>query len=163
METRFTPFITVLNGLVCNHEEYEPLGQLNTILLIQKRYSFRISEILNLNLESLNDDFTIHVKLSKCTEYTVIRDIEVFELLQKIFSHNFNNSFTVTYKNYYNYLKKYHNELLIKSKTNNAKVTHSFRYRKAQMLKDQNKNEKIIKAELHHQSIKSQKYYLKQK
>lgn len=163
MQNTFTPFLTVVSGLFAHHTEYDTLGQLNTVLLIQKRYTFRISEVLNLNIESLSDDFNIHVKLSKCNEYSVIRDEEIHSLLKSIFNHNYNNSFTITYKNYYNYLLKYHNGLIIKSNTDNNKVTHSFRYRKAQKLKASDKDPKIIKASLHHQSVKSQKYYLKLK
>jgi hypothetical protein len=157
------PYISIFSGIVANYTDYDILGQLNTVLLIQQRYSYRISEVLNLDITSLADDFNIQVKLSKCEEYSIIRDEEIYNKLQIIFSHTPKKTFTITYKNYYYFLNKYHNGLVIKSKTHNNKVTHSFRYRKAEKIKQQSNNKKIIKASLHHQSVKSQDYYLNSK
>lgn len=161
MNNTFTPFLTIFNGLAAYHEVYNELGQMNTILLLQKRYNYRISEMLRLTGANLLPDFNISIKLSKCTAYTIIRDEELWILLSEIFSHNYNNGFTVIYKQYYNYLQKYHQNLIIKSKIGNNKVTHSFRYRKAKEFKKALQSDQIIKAQLHHQSKTSQKYYLK--
>ena len=55
------------------------------IMKIQERYSFRISEILRLNIESLFEDFKILIKLSKTNDFIFIRDIEIYNELKKFF------------------------------------------------------------------------------
>jgi len=161
LRTVFTPFMTIFGTTIEHHSEYSPLGQMNTILLIQERYNFRISEVLRLSSNCLMPDFNISVKLSKCTAYSIIRDEEIWNLLSEIFAHNINKSFTIPYKSYYWYLSHYHSNLIIRKKNGNNKVSHSFRYKKAQQLQSNDAPEMLIKAQLHHQSKKSQKYYLK--
>lgn len=137
------------------------IDQLETVFLFQSRYAFRTAEILRLSKSSLHDDFNICVKLAKCDEYTFIRDEELYNKLYSIFSVNNFESFSITYKDYYRYISKYHKEVIIKNLGRNNKVTHSFRYKSAKKLKELTNDKKIIKAKLHHQSIKSQDYYLR--
>ncbi len=135
--------------------------QLETVFLFQKRYNFRTSEILRLSKKCLYDDFQIILKLSKCDEYEFIRDEELWNALSKIFSLNNCETFTINYKDYYRYLNRFHPEVVIKNLGKSNKVTHSFRYVSAKKLKEFTQNKKVLKAKLHHQSIKSQDYYLK--
>lgn len=137
------------------------IHQFETVFLFQKRYNFRVSEILRLSKKSLYDDFQIILKLSKCDEYEFIRDEELWKGLFKIFSLNNSETFTINYKDYYRYLKRVHPDVIIKNLGKSNKVTHSFRYHSAKKLKEFNQNKKVLKAKLHHQSIKSQDYYLK--
>jgi len=153
----------IIGNCDVTYSTYHPLFQFELIYLIQSRYNYRISEVLNLSLESLQNDFNVCVRLSKCQEYSYIRDVEIYPQLLELFTITHNNSFTVTYKNYYHYLKRVHPEILIKTAGKNSKVTHSFRYKNARALKSITSNKKIIKAKLHHQSVKSQDYYLKNK
>jgi len=135
--------------------------QLETILLIQKRYAFRISEILKLDINSLHPDYNICIKLSKCNDFCFIRDPEYYDLLQVIFKCTRNKAFEVSYKEYYYFLKRYHPDEVLYYSGKNDKVTHSFRHLAVKELKRITKDKKIIQAKLRHKSISSQEYYSK--
>lgn len=137
-----------------------PVHQFETIFLLQSRFSLRVSEVLRLSLSSLHEDFNICVKLSKCKEYIFIRDEECYIRLLSIFEKSENQTFTILYLDYYRYLKKYHPEIILKTKGKNFKVSHSFRYRNLKKAKEFIKDKQALKAKLHHQSVKSQEYYV---
>ena len=131
------------------------------IMKIQERYSFRISEILRLNIESLFEDFKILIKLSKTNDFIFIRDIEIYTQLEKFFNLTPTKKLEISYKEYYYFLLKYHPEKIIHVENHSKKVTHSFRYRNIRNIQKVNPNPKVLKAVLHHKSVKSQEYYLR--
>ena len=135
--------------------------EFKTVYSLLENYGFRISEILNLSLESLVEPNKIIIKLAKCKDYFVFSDTEKFKILKFIFSQNFDNKFSINYFEFYRWFVKYHSNDIIAEVGKNAKITHSFRYRQAQNFKDCLKNEKQIQALLRHKSKTTQKYYLK--
>lgn len=137
--------------------------QLPLIIYLLDRFNFRISEVLRINKDSLVPPKSIIVKLSKCKDYFVISDKELYSFLHDLFySHNI-NGFLFDRFAVYRYIQKFHPNLVIQNKSGNNKVTHSFRYRNTQDFEKHLRSEKEIQALLKHRSIKSQKYYRKNK
>ena len=154
---------SILGNCNIQHAETSLVAQLEIIHLIQLRYAFRISEVLNLNNSSLHDDFNVCVKLSKCSDFFFFRDEEIWCNLSTIFSSTENHSFTASYKEYYNYLRKYFPHETIKSLSKNNRVTHAYRYSRLKRLKASTSNPKVFQANLRHKSVRSQEAYLKLK
>lgn len=154
---------TILGNVSVYHSAYDEIGQLNIIHLLLKRYNFRISEILRLNIDSLYTDKNICVKLSKSKDYIFVRDAEIHDLLSVLFKNTHNHSFTVIYKDVHYFLNRYFSNEIISDGKKNRKVTHAYRYYNARNIKSITDNKQIIKASLRHKSIKSQEYYLKTK
>lgn len=152
--------ISILGNTSICYSLNSSIAQFELIRKIQNRYSFRISEVLRLNSECLFDDFKIAFQLSKCNDYAIVRDDEIYQELKIIFNKSYNKSFDVSYLSYYNYLIKYFPKLVIRLAGKNNKVTHSFRYRNSRNLFSQIENKKIIQSLLHHKSVNSQTYYL---
>lgn len=142
----------------CNRDkEYELIYYLLSV------YAFRISEILSMNSSSLVPPNTIIVKLKKCPDYYVFHDKILFGELKFIFDGNFENRFSINYKEIYRWIIKNKSQDILIEGRKRAAVTHSYRYRQARAMKHSLKNEKQIKALLRHRSIKTQNYYLSQK
>jgi hypothetical protein len=154
---------SILGNVNIQHNAYSRLAQFELIFKIQSHYNFRTIEILRLNNSSLYPDDNILIKLAKCEEFEFIRDAEIWNELNTVFTHTENHCFEVSYKEYYSYFCRFKKHHIIKGHTKTRKVTHSFRYVRAKLLKARTDDKKIIKAGLHHQSIKSQEYYLKSK
>ncbi len=135
--------------------------QCELIISIMRSYCLRVSEVLNLSLSSLFPPDKIIVKISKVNEYFIICNRDLFIQLYSLFSLNSNKSFTVSYKQLYNYIKRNYPKIILRNYKKNNKVTHSFRYIGAKEMYRAFGNEKVIKSLLHHKTISSQKYYLK--
>jgi len=137
------------------------LYELNLILKLLQVYNFRISEILRLNLCHLLKPDKVIVKLSKCKDYFILRDKTIHDALFSVFTTNQSETWTVSYKRIYAYIKRNSPEFVMSGGKHNQRVTHSFRYKTAKELKEKFNDDRIIKAGLNHQSLSSQKYYLK--
>lgn len=128
---------------------------------LQNNFQFRISEILRLNSDCLIHNYKIVLTISKSNEKFILRDEFIYNVLQEIFSFNSNGSFSVNYHRYSRWLKRKHRSDIYILKGRNNKITHAFRYTEAQRLKAIKQDEKTIKAGLHHNSVRSQSYYLR--
>jgi hypothetical protein len=132
-----------------------------TIYKLLKDFNFRIGEVLKLDVNCLIHPNTIIVKIEKSKEYYVFIHEGYYYLLNLIFKNNYNLSFSVTYQEFYRWIKKHHETDIISEANKNSKVTHSFRYKNALNFVNKKMNEKQIQALLKHSSKKSQKYYIK--
>lgn len=137
--------------------------ELECIYYLLKNYQFRISEIMNLSLVNLLHNYKIKVIISKTKDVQIIRDDFLFPLLHKIFSDNKSGTFSVNYYNVLRFIKKNYSNEIIRIKNKRRKITHSYRYREAQTLKDNKQDQKTIASSLRHHSFKSQEYYLDNK
>jgi hypothetical protein len=129
------------------------------IFYLLSTYHFRICEVLSLSISSLVGPHMIIVKLAKCKEYYVIYDYQLFVVLMKLFRENPYNKFSVTYKQFYEWMKSEKPSYCIFTNTGYSHITHSFRYKHTELLQSALKNDYQIKALLRHNSLKSQKYY----
>ena len=145
---------TILENLTAFNENME-----NEALEIAKMFNLGFRPysynpfIRNLNLL---EDFSI-----KKGNIIFIRDIEIYTQLEKFFNLTPTKKLEISYKEYYYFLLKYHPEKIIHVENHSKKVTHSFRYRNIRNIQKVNPNPKVLKAVLHHKSVKSQEYYLR--
>lgn len=135
--------------------------QFDLIYYLLDRFNFRISEILNLNINSFVAPKHIIFKLSKSKNYFVVSDKDLYSVMFRIFSDLPNHKFSVNYLSVYHWILKKHPESVICSAKKNNKVTHAFRYKNAELFSNCERSEEEIKALLKHNSVKSQKYYIK--
>lgn len=133
------------------------------ILYILENYQFRISEVLRLTTRDLLQNYKIAFKLSKSKNYEIIRDVELWNLLSKNVPPESETIFSVTYKQIVGYIKRNAQHLILRRDHHSRKITHSPRYKEAQLLKSKGYPPKLIQAALHHDSINSQKYYYNKK
>ncbi len=132
------------------------LGLITEILII---YNCRISEILSANSSNLIQDKFLILKGAKKSQDVIIRDRVILARFSKLKTDCYGNYFyNVTYNQVYKYVKSNFGHILKSIAHNkNEKITHAFRYNNVKEVND----EQSIKAILHHNSVKSQKYYKK--
>ena len=126
-------------------------------------YNFRINELIKIKSKDLIYDYKIIIHISKSKTKEIIRDEFIYKEIKNYFTNHSLNNFTLTYIQFYAWMYKTKNNFIIFSKTKNNKVTHSFRYKNTEKLLNYSQDEKVIKANLHHNSRSSQKFYLPKK
>lgn len=128
------------------------------ILEILSIYNCRISEILSASLNNYYPDKFLILKGKKRSADIIITDRKILKDISQL--NNFVNDlifYPVTYKQIYDIVKKNYSHLFLKfKKKKNHKVTHGFRFLNICNVKDKDS----IKTILHHNSKKSQDYYI---
>jgi len=143
------------------HSAETQSAELALIIEVLTTYNVRISEILNCICENVYENRFVILKASKQSADIIIRDKELLKKFIKLKANRTGLLITnVNYQTVYNYIKNTYGHLFknFKSSKNN-KVTHAFRYLNILDITD----DKSIKSILHHNSVKSQKYYKKTK
>jgi len=131
--------------------------ELRTITDILTVYNCRITEILNLTKSYFFLPKFVVLKGLKGSNDIIIRDRLILERLKELSTKRENKIFVNnTYKQVYNFINRNYSYLIGKiEKKKNNKVTHCFRYSAVNNITD----EQTIKTVLHHNSLKSNKYY----
>lgn len=117
----------------------------------------RISEILSANWQDYHAHRFLILKGKKKSSPVVIRDRILLEKISKIPRTTGQLIFgCVNYRQVYHFIKSKYSHLFTNIKTRkNQKVTHAFRYINCRAID----NDEEIKVILHHNSLKSGKYY----
>lgn len=135
--------------------------QCELILYILKRYNPRISEILNANKTDIIGEKFLVLTGAKGSDNVIIHDEFLCSSLSKLPIFANGKIFNSSYNSIHRYIHTYYcDDIMVNSKGNN-KVTHSYRYKNAQLFQKSKRVPDEIKSLLHHKSTKSQTYYLK--
>jgi hypothetical protein len=155
---------------ILNYAKFHSLPLLNSPslenqhLIIQyllSNYGFRISEILNIKKESLLKNFKITIQISKTHENIIIRDKYIWLWLSDFFKNANSSQFTTKYHLYFRWQRLHFPNDKTSPRPKNRAITHYYRVKMANELKDETNNENLIKNALNHKSKRTQKYYLK--
>jgi hypothetical protein len=141
-----------------------PVSMDNQHQIIQyflSNYGFRISEILNITKESLLKNFKIQITISKTKENIIIRDKYIWLWLSDFYKNSNTNKFTTKYHLYFRWQRLTFPNDKTSPRPKNRAVTHFYRVKIANDLKDETNNENLIKNALNHKSKRTQQYYLK--
>ena len=150
-------FEHISNELVLQNRQAE----IEIIHYLLQTYNLRISEVLSIDNKSFISDKFVYIAGKKGSRDYVIRDVVTIQLLTNCLKMNFPNVFTVNYKTIWHYFKRHYSNDIIYLKDHNSKVTHSFRYKNAQLTLNYTQNPRVIQTVLHHNSLKSQTYYIR--
>lgn len=120
-------------------------------------YNCRCNEILKAEWKNFFPGRFLVLKGSKKSNDVIIRDRELLAQIATLpRTSPIYIFYPLTYQQVYIYCKRNFSHLFVRFKTkSNYKVTHAFRYSNAELVS----NEDTLKALLHHNSKKSQKFY----
>jgi len=132
--------------------------EMQIIIDILSLYNCRISEILNLRKQDFHRNKFVTLHGLKKSNDIILRDRSIVASLIKLASMRSDNIFVFTsYKKVYNFIKKNYSHLINSVTTkHNLKVTHLFRYLATETFN----NDDEIKVLLHHNSKKSNHFYI---
>jgi integrase len=137
------------------------LKEFEIIFYFLYHYNFRINEILKINLSDLIYDFKIIIHISKSNHKEIIRDEFIYKQIKNYLTNQNLQTFSCNYIQFYKWFYKFKSNYIIFKNKKNNKVTHTFRYKNTEHLLNYSVDTKVIKANLHHNSKDSQKFYIR--
>lgn len=137
--------------------------QLHLIVYILCKYSFRISEVLNLHRYDLMKPDVIRFIISKSKHHIIIHDEFLYNHLLITVNKETKKCFSVNYRAVHSFISKNYDFSIIRNLSKNRRITHAFRYHNAERFKAYFNSTETTQNILHHKSQNSQKYYLRKK
>lgn len=134
--------------------------QLTAIYELQRRHGLRISEVLRLTVDDLQDDQTIYVAASKGSFDRVLDDAELHAELSEISAAKTSGKiFDLSYSQVY---RAYKRARVVEPgpSEDRRRVTHALRARRIQELDDQGLSIEQIADEIGHKDSQSTEHYL---